>query len=85
MHKGDPNYLGLENTLNEPHIHISFSPVWIDVNHNEFVENLVRKTIERIESYARDHGTYHPYKYVNYCAAWQKPFESHGEDNLEIL
>lgn len=85
MHKGDPNYLGLENTLNEPHVQISFSPVWTDVNHNEFVENLVREAIEKIESYARDHGTYHPYKYVNYCAAWQKPFESHGEENLETL
>ncbi|KAH9862711.1 hypothetical protein J1614_010804 [Plenodomus biglobosus] len=35
MHKGHPNYLGLENTLNELHVQMSFSPVWIDVNHNE--------------------------------------------------
>ncbi|KAF2012417.1 FAD-binding domain-containing protein [Aaosphaeria arxii CBS 175.79] len=85
MHKGDPNYLGLDNTLNEPHVLVSFSPVWTDVKHNDFVENLVRKTIEKIEGYARDHGTYHPYKYVNYCAAWQNPFESHGKENLDIL
>lgn len=85
MRKGDPNYLGLKNTLNEPHILVSFSPVWTDVNHNEFVESLVRKTVEKIEGYARNHGTYHPYKYVNYCGAWQKPFESHSEENLDIL
>ncbi|KAH9862710.1 hypothetical protein J1614_010803 [Plenodomus biglobosus] len=25
------------------------------------------------------------HKYVNYCAAWQRSFESHDEENLEIL
>ncbi|PVH97346.1 FAD-binding domain-containing protein [Periconia macrospinosa] len=85
MHKGDPNYLGLENTMTEPHVLISFSPVWIDVNHNEFVEDLIRRTVGKIERFARERGTYHPYKYVNYCAAWQDPFEGHGEENLEIL
>jgi hypothetical protein len=85
MHKGDPNYLGLVDTLNEPHVIISFSPVWHDIKHNEFVENLVRRSVERIESFARDHGTYHPYKYVNYCGAWQKPFDGYSEENLDIL
>jgi hypothetical protein len=69
----------------EPHVQISFSPVWTDVNQNKFVENLVRKTVKKIEDYTREHGTYHPYKYVNYCAAWQNPFERHGEENLNIL
>ena len=85
MHKGDPNYLGLEETFNEPHVSLSFSPVWNDINHNEFVESLVRRCIEKIESFARDHGTHHPYKYVNYCAAWQKPFDGYSEENLEIM
>lgn len=67
----------------EPHVQISFSPVWTDVDQNEFVENLIRKTVEKID-YAREHGTYHPYKYVNCCAAWQNPC-SHGEENLKIL
>lgn len=85
MHKGDPNYLGLKDTFNEPHVSISFSPVWQNPDHNDFMEDLVQRTVERVEKYAIAHGTHHPYKYINYCGAWQRAFDGYGQENVETL
>lgn len=49
------------------------------------VRSITREAIEQIDAFALEHGTGHRYRYLNYCAAWQNPFEGYGEENLKFL
>jgi hypothetical protein len=49
------------------------------------VQPITHAAIEQIDEYAKEHGTVHRYRYINYCGSWQKPFEGYGRDNLEFM
>lgn len=84
VHKGYPNPLGLHD-VNEPLVIVSFSVNWDERRDDEFVKTTLRHTIEQIEAAAAAKGTGHPWRYLNYCAEWQRPFESYGEENWRFL
>jgi hypothetical protein len=83
--KGDANPLGLDEGSDEPLVNVQFTVNWELEAHDEVVREITREAIEQIDAFALEHGTGHRYRYLNYCAAWQKPFESYGEGNLRFL
>ena len=82
--KGDPNPLGLDG-IDEPLVIVSFTVNWDKTFHDDFIKSMTRHTIEQIEIAAAAHQTGHPYRYLNYCAEWQRPFDGYGEENLRFL
>lgn len=85
VRKGDPNPLGLHDGTNEPLVIVSFSVNWDERKDDELVKTTLRHTMEQIEAAATANKTGHPWRYLNYCAEWQKPFETYGEDNWRFL
>lgn len=83
--KGDPNPLGLHDCTHEPLVVVSFTVNWDKRRDDESVKTTTRHTIEQIDAVAVVNNTSHRYRYLNYCAEWQKPFESYGEDSLLFL
>ncbi|TVY86304.1 Bifunctional solanapyrone synthase [Lachnellula willkommii] len=84
VQKGDANPLGLEDCT-ESLVMVSFTVNWNIGQDDDFVKMTTRRTIERIESIASANTTGHRWRYLNYCAEWQKPFEGYGEDNWRFL
>ncbi|TGO46851.1 hypothetical protein BOTNAR_0561g00070 [Botryotinia narcissicola] len=84
VRKGDANPLGLHN-INEPLVIVSFTVNWPNAQDDEVVKQTTRRAIEEIEQIAEKNGTDHKWKYLNYCAEWQRPFEGYGEENLSFL
>ncbi|KAI4950063.1 hypothetical protein J4E91_004719 [Alternaria rosae] len=82
---GDTNPLGLDEGSDEPLVNVQFTVNWALQQHDEVVRAITKEAIEQIDAFASEHGTGHRYRYLNYCAAWQKPFESYGEENLSFL
>ena len=83
--KDDTNPLGLSLSSSEPLAIVSFTVNWALGKDDDLVERVTREAIEQIDAYAEQKGTGHRYRYLNYCAGWQKPFEGYGEENLEFL
>jgi hypothetical protein len=83
--KGDTNPLGLSSSTSEPLVIVSFTVNWALGKDDEAVQRITREATEQIDGFAREKGTQHWYRYLNYCAGWQKPFESYGEENVEFL
>jgi hypothetical protein len=81
----DLNPLGLSSSSSEPLVIVSFTVNWALTQDDELVQRITREAIEQIDSFAQEKGTAHRYRYLNYCAGWQKPFEGYGEENLEFL
>lgn len=84
LRKGDANPLSMDN-YDGPLINVQFLVNWPDRQDDEFVNLTTRKAIEEINDFAVAKGTDHPWRFLNYCADWQKPFESCGEENLPFL
>jgi len=84
VRKGDKNPLGVHD-IDEPLVIVSFTVNWDEAQNDEFVKSTTKKTLENIEAFAVANKTSHRYRYVNYCAEWQKPFEGYGKENLEFL
>lgn len=82
--KGDENPLGLHDCASTLVV-VSFTVNWDRQRDDEFVKAKTRDAIEQIEAAAVAHNTSHPYRYLNYCAHWQKPFEGYGEKNWRFL
>lgn len=82
--KGDANPLGLQDE-SEPLVIVSFTVNWADRRDDDFVQKTTRHAIEQIDAAAATHHTGHPYRYLNYCAAWQQPFASYGIENWRFL
>jgi hypothetical protein len=82
--KGDTNPLGLSSP-SEPLVIVSFTVNWALGKDDDVVQRITREAIEQIDAFAQDKGTAHRYRYLNYCAGWQKPFKGYGEENLEFL
>ncbi|KAG9188967.1 hypothetical protein G6011_05835 [Alternaria panax] len=83
--KGGANPMGFDKGSDEPLVNVQFTVNWALQEHDEVVRTIAREAIEQIDAYALAHGTGHRYRYLNYCAAWQKPFEGYGEENLKFL
>ena len=83
--KGDSNPLGLGEGTSEPLIVVNFTVNWLDRKDDEFVNSATRRTVEQIDVNATANKTGHRFRYLNYCAEWQRPFEGYGEDNLLFL
>lgn len=84
MNKGDPNVLGLEGCA-EPLIILSFSAKWAEARDDEVVRSAVRRIIEQIEAIAATRQTGHPYRFMNYCTEWQRPFDGRGDKTLRFM
>lgn len=85
VRKGDPNALGLLENTHTPLVIVSFTVNWDERRNDEIIKKTMRRTVEQIEAVARANGTDHPFRYLNYCADWQKPFEGYGKDNWRFL
>lgn len=79
---GEPGPTGLSNSHKDPLVLILFCSNWEKI---EDIRTQTRLAIERIGAAARKNGTDHPFRYINYCIDWQKPFESFGEGNPRFL
>jgi hypothetical protein len=84
MNKGDPNVLGLE-TCTEPLIILNCAVTWANAKDDEFVRSTIRGMLESIDRVAVKRGTSHGYRFMNYCAEWQRPYEGCGEVNRELM
>jgi hypothetical protein len=80
VRKGDPSPLGL-HAINEPLVLVNFTVNWDKSPNDEIVQATTRRAIEDIERVAMQNGAVHRYRYLNYCAQWQRPFEEYGEEN----
>jgi hypothetical protein len=83
--KGDSNPLGLDTGTDDPLVSVSFTINWALAEDDERVRRITRCAIEQIDVFAEKRGTAHEYRYLNYCAIWQKPFEGYGKKNLIFL
>ena len=83
--KGDANPLGLDDDVHEPLVIVSFTVNWDERRDDNFVKTTTRRVVEQIDSIAAANRTDYRYRYLNYCADWQRPFESYGEENWRFL
>ena len=83
--KGDPNPLGLGDSTGDPLVIVSLTVNWDSAKDDAFVKAATRRALEEIEAFAGAHGTGHRYRYLNYCAEWQRPFKGYGEENWWFL
>lgn len=83
--KGDPNPLGLRDGNDDPLVVVSFTVNWDEGKDDALINATLRRTVEQIEAVASANKTGHRYRYLNYCAHWQKPFEGYGEENWRFL
>lgn len=51
---------------------------------DELVRTILRRTFEQIDKAAARQSV-HSYRFMNYCAMWQRPYEGCGEGNLRIM
>jgi hypothetical protein len=84
MNKGYPNVLGLEGCT-EPLIIINCSLTWAKAKDDELVRSTIRHTLEQINAAAGARQSDHPYRFMNYCMEWQRPYEGCGEENLKLM
>jgi len=83
--KGDANPLGLHDCTHGPLVIVSFTVNWDERQDDVFVKMTTRRAVEQIEVVAAANKTGHPWRYLNYCAEWQRPFKSYGEENWRFL
>lgn len=83
--KGDTNPLGLDNGSHDPLVIVSFTVNWDERRDDDFVKTTTRRTVEQIDAAAAAKQTGHRYRYLNYCAEWQRPFAGYGEENWRFL
>ncbi|KAI4098961.1 MAG: hypothetical protein L6R37_006209 [Teloschistes peruensis] len=82
--KGQLDSQGL-NTRTEPLVVVLFTAVWKNKADDFLVEQTTRSIINSIDLYAASRGAADPYRYLNNCASWQKPFDGYGAENKRFL
>ena len=85
VRKGDANPLGLHDYTHEPLVIVSFTVNWDERRDDEIIKTTTRRAVEQIDAVAAANKTGHRYRYLNYCAEWQRPFEGYGEENWRFL
>ncbi|GFF89615.1 FAD binding domain protein [Aspergillus lentulus] len=83
--KGDANVLGIHGGRDDALLILSFSVYWQRAENDKLVYASIRETIEKIDAVATANGTDHPFRYLNYCAQWQRPLAGYGKENLCFL
>lgn len=84
MHKGHPNMLGLDGCT-EPLIIMCCAVEWAKAEDDELVRSTVRDMLEQINVAAAARQADHPYRFMNYCMEWQRPYDGCGEENLNFM
>ena len=84
MNKGHPNVLGLEDCT-EPLLIINCSVTWAKAEDDELVRSTIRNTLEQIDAAAAARQANHPYRFMNYCMEWQRPYDGCGEENSKLM
>ncbi|RYP14039.1 hypothetical protein DL767_010436 [Monosporascus sp. MG133] len=84
MNKGDPNVLGLDGCT-EPLIILNCSVTWAEAKDDELVRSTIRHTLEQIDAAAAARQSDHPYRFMNYCMEFQRPYEGCGKENLKLM
>ena len=64
---------------------MSFTVNWAECRDDDLIKTTTRRTVEQIDATAAANKTDHRFRYLNYCAEWQKPFEGYGEKNWRFL
>ena len=85
VRRGDANPLGLHDFTDEPLVIVSFTINWAERQDDEFVNTTARRAIKQIDAVAEANKTGHQYRYLNYCAEWQRPFRGYGKENWLFL
>ena len=85
VRKGDANPLGLHDCTDEPLVIVSFTVNWVERRDDGFIKMTTRRAVEQIDAAAAPNKTGHRYRYLNYCAEWQRPFEGYGRENWQFL
>ena len=85
IRKDDASPLGLYDCPHESLVIVIFTVNWDERRDDDFVKTLTRRTVEQIDAFATANKTSHPYRYLNYCAEWQRPFIGYGEENWRFL
>ena len=83
--RGQPNPLGLNEGDGKPLVIVGLTVNWRNAADDERARAITRSTMDEIEAFAKTTETGHRYRYLNYCADWQKPFEGYGRANWERL
>jgi len=83
--KGDANPLGLDKGTDKPLVIVNFTVSWLYSRDDEFIKATTQHAIKQIDVFATAKKTYHPWRYLNYCTDWQKPFDGYGEENKQFL
>ena len=84
--KGEVNPLGLSDCPDhESLVIVSFTVNWDERRNDDSVKATTRRAIEQMDAFAVAHRTGHPWRYLNYCGAWQRPFPGYGADNWRFL
>ena len=58
---------------------------WDEICNDELIKSTFFKTMGRIEGTAKERRTNHPWRYLNNCAEWRRPFQGYGQENLDFL
>ncbi|KAL4887663.1 FAD-binding domain-containing protein [Aspergillus karnatakaensis] len=61
------------------------SSYWSDSAYSKVVESHTRTLIEEIEALAKHEDVDHPFRYMNYAAAWQDVIAGYGEQSVKEL
>lgn len=85
VRKGDSNPLGLDDGNVDPLVVVSFTINWSETQDDEFVNTAIKRAINEIDAVAAANKTGHPWRYLNYCGEWQRPFEGYGKENWQFL
>ena len=85
VRKGDANPLGLHDCTRESFVIVIFTVNWDERRDDNFIKAITRRTVEQIDAFATANKTGHPYRCLNYCAEWQRPFVGYGEENWRFL
>ncbi|KAH7304282.1 FAD binding domain protein [Stachybotrys elegans] len=84
INKGHPNVLGLEGCT-EPLIILNCSLTWAKAEDDNLVRSTVRRALQEMDVAAAARGADHPYKFMNYCMEFQRPYNGCGEENLKLM
>ncbi len=85
VRKGDTNPLGLHDCTDGPLVLVSFTINWDEHRDDEIIKTTTRRTVEEIDAFAAANKTGHRYRYMNYCAEWQRPFKGYSAENWQFL
>ncbi|KFA45831.1 hypothetical protein S40293_09659 [Stachybotrys chartarum IBT 40293] len=84
MNKGFPNVLGLDDCT-EPLIILNCFSTWTNAEDDQFVRKTIRRTLERIDEAAAARQADHPYRFMNYCMEFQRPYEGCTDANKKLM